>query len=234
MSKLATWILRLLVAAVLCSAGGVAASPAEERNETQLILFLGDSLTAGYGIDPAQAFPALIQRKIDENGWPFEVLNAGLSGETSAGGLRRISWMLQRDPSVMVLELGANDGLRGFPLELTKRNLQGIISRARSRIPELKIVLAGMMVPPNLGPEYSERFQELFRELARDNGLTLIPFLLEGVAGQPELNLADGIHPTPQGHQIVAETVWKTLGPVLESALPASKPSQGPQADKKE
>ena len=223
---------RLLLVWALCGAfwtAFAATCGAEEENNAQLILFLGDSLTAGYGIDPAQAFPALIQQKIDRKGWPFEVLNAGLSGETSAGGLRRISWMLQRIPGVLVLELGANDGLRGFPLELTKRNLQGIISRARKQLPDLPIVLAGMMVPPNLGPDYTQRFQALYQELAEDNGLSLIPFLLEGVAGKPELNLADGIHPTPQGHKIIAETVWKTLEPVLESLLKAkdAKTEQG-------
>ncbi|MEE8584267.1 MAG: arylesterase [Acidobacteriota bacterium] len=213
------WVLLAWVSRGLVWTAFAVPSVAEDKQDAKLILFLGDSLTAGYGIDPAQAFPALIQQKIDRKGWPFEVLNAGLSGETSAGGLRRISWMLQRNPGVLVLELGANDGLRGFPLELTKRNLQGIISRARGRLPDLPIVLAGMMVPPNLGPEYTQRFQALYKELALDNGLSLIPFLLEGVAGQPELNLADGIHPTPQGHQIIAETVWKTLEPVLESLL---------------
>ncbi len=206
--------------AAICTAI-VATCEAEDKKDVRLILFLGDSLTAGYGIDPALAFPALIQQKIERKGWPFEVLNAGLSGETSAGGLRRINWMLQRDPGVLVLELGANDGLRGFPLEITKRNLQGIISRARRRSPDLKIVLAGMMVPPNLGPDYTRRFQALYQELAEDNSLSLIPFLLEGVAGRPELNLPDGIHPTAQGHQIIAETVWKTLEPVLQSVLKA-------------
>lgn len=205
---------------ILLAAFG-ALSAAEEDAKTQLILFLGDSLTAGYGIDPAQAFPALIQTRINEKGWPFEVLNAGLSGETSAGGLRRINWMLRRDPSVLVLELGANDGLRGLPPEMTRRNLSAIVARARRTVPHISIVLAGMMVPPNLGPDYSEEFQTVFQQLAKEQGLTLIPFLLDGVGGHPELNQPDGIHPTPEGHRIIAETVWKALEPILKARLKA-------------
>lgn len=205
----------MLISVVAAAVSGPSAAPVAQAEESPLILFLGDSLTAGYGLDPALAFPALIQEKIREQGWDFEILNAGLSGETSAGGLRRINWIMRRKPAMVVLELGANDGLRGVPLESTKRNLQAIIDRARQANPEVEIVLAGMMVPPNLGPHYSDQFQSMFPQLAESNNAYLIPFLLEDVAAQPELNLADGIHPNAQGHQIVAENVWEVLKPIL-------------------
>ncbi len=183
----------------------------------KIILFFGDSLTAGYGLDPAQAFPALIQEKINARGWNFRAINAGLSGETTAGGLRRIDWVLQRPIDVLVLELGANDGLRGLPLEGAKQNLQAIIDRTKDKYPWVKVVLVGMQVPSNLGPDYPSRFRAIFPELAAANGAVLIPFLLEGVGGVPQLNLPDGIHPTPAGHKIVAENVWKVLEPVLRT-----------------
>jgi len=186
---------------------------------TKTILFFGDSLTAGYGLDPDQAFPALIQEKINERGWKFRAVNAGLSGETTAGGLRRIDWVLQRPFEVFVLELGANDGLRGLPVENAKQNLQAIMERVRNKYPHVKLVLAGMRVPSNLGSAYTARFREMFPELARANNAALIPFLLEDVGGVPELNLPDGIHPTPAGQKIVAENVWKVLEPVLQSLV---------------
>lgn len=185
--------------------------------EKQTILFLGNSLTAGYGLDPEQAFPALIQQKIDSLGWPFEVINAGLSGETSSGGLRRLDWLLRRPIDVFVLELGANDGLRGIPLDLTAKNLQQIIDHCRAKYPQVKIVIAGMQVPPNLGPEYTARFRKIYPDLAHANHARLVPFLLEGVGGHPKLNLPDRIHPTAEGHRIVANTVWNVLRPLLES-----------------
>jgi acyl-CoA thioesterase-1 len=181
------------------------------------ILFFGDSLTAGYGLDPSQAFPALIQEKINTRGWNFRVINAGLSGETTAGGLRRIDWVLQRPVDVLVLELGANDGLRGLAVDQAKQNLQAIIDRTRKKYPRVKVVLAGMQVPSNLGRDYTSHFRAIFSELATANDAALIPFLLEGVGGVPELNLPDGIHPTPDGHKVVAENVWKTLEPVLRT-----------------
>lgn len=184
--------------------------------ESGRVVVLGDSLTAGYGIDPSQAFPALLQEKIDENGLAYEVVNAGISGDTSASGLRRVDWVLQKPADVLILELGANDGLRGISLDSTRGNLQGIIDRARSHNRDLDILIAGMMLPPNLGPDYASQFREMFQDLAEENDATLIPFLLERVAGRPELNLSDGIHPTPEGHEIVAETVWKYLQPMLE------------------
>ncbi|MDA2928043.1 arylesterase [Acidobacteria bacterium AH-259-G07] len=188
-------------------------------HEPKVILILGDSLTAGYGLDPSEAFPALIQQKIDALGWNFKVMNGGLSGDTSADGLRRIDWLLRSKIEFLVLELGANDALRGLPLDETERNLQAIIDKVRKRYPEVKVVIAGMLVPPNLGQEYTERFRSIFPELAKRNKVALIPFLLEGVAGRPELNLPDGIHPTATGHEIIAETLWKVLGPLLADSV---------------
>lgn len=181
------------------------------------ILFFGDSITAGHGIDAENAFPALIQQKIDSLDWNFKAVNAGLSGETSAGGLRRIDWMLRQPVSVFVLELGGNDGLRGIDLDATKQNLQKIIDKVEAKYPDAKIVIAGMQVPPNLGPDYTEKFKELYPDLAEQNNATLIPFLLKDVGGNPELNQPDGIHPTEKGHKIVAETVWDTLKPILQN-----------------
>ncbi len=188
--------------------------------ESKSILFFGDSLTAGFGVDPSQAFPALIQEKINAQGWKFRAINAGVSGETTAGGRRRIDWVLQRPIDVFVLELGANDGLRGLPIEEAKQNLQAIIDRVQQKNPRAKIVIVGMQVPTNLGKDYTTRFREIFPELAKVNNAALVPFLLDRVAAIPELNLADGIHPTPAGHKIVAENVWKVLEPVLQSLQP--------------
>ena len=189
---------------------------AEEADSSRVILFFGDSLTAGYGLDREQAFPALVQARIDSLGWNFEVFNAGLSGETAAGGLRRIDWLLRRPIDVFVLELGANDGLRGIDPKDTHANLQQIVERVKAKNPAVALVIAGMQMPPNLGAEYTEVFAAIFPTLAKENDAALIPFLLEGVGDQPALNLPDGNHPNVEGHQIVAETVWATLGPVLE------------------
>jgi acyl-CoA thioesterase-1 len=185
--------------------------------EAKTLLFFGDSLTAGLGLeDPsAQAFPALIQKKIDDAGLPWRVVNAGLSGETSAGGLRRVDWILRQRVEVFVLELGGNDGLRGLPPETTRANLQAIIDRVREKSPATKIVLAGIAAPPNMGADFTRAFAAIFPELAEKNGVALILFLLEGVGGRPELNQPDGIHPNVQGHAIVAETVWTVLKPLL-------------------
>lgn len=180
-----------------------------------VILFLGNSLTAGYGLTPEEAFPALIQEKIDSAGYRYRVVNAGVSGETSAGGVRRIDWLLQNPIAILVLELGANDALRGQDLRATRANLQTIVDRTRARYPDVKIIVAGMEAPPNLGPAYTEEFRNLFVELARENDAALIPFLLDGVGGVPELNQDDGIHPTAEGHRIMAENVWRTLEPIL-------------------
>lgn len=183
--------------------------------EKKAILFFGDSITAGYGIEQSQAFPELIQNKIDSIGLNYEVINGGLSGETSAGGLRRINWVLQRKVDIMILELGGNDGLRGIDLSSTKENLQEIVNRALAKNPDMEIIVAGMQVPPNLGVEYTKEFRELFPSLAKENDLTLIPFILEKVGGIRELNQPDQIHPNVQGHKLVAETVWETLKPLL-------------------
>jgi len=203
----------------------VAASPSEAASEEpapaydgKTILMLGDSITAGFGIDPEQAFPALVQEKVDSLGLEYTVINAGLSGETSAGGLRRIDWLLRQPVDIMLLELGGNDGLRGTSVEVTKSNLQAIIDKAKEANPEMQILLAGMQVPTNLGQEYTRDFREVYPELARENDLPLIPFILEGVGGIPELNLPDQIHPTAEGHKIVAETVWEGLRPLLDAA----------------
>lgn len=184
--------------------------------EKKTILIFGDSITAGYGVEPDQAFPAHIQQKIDSLGLSYEVLNGGLSGETSAGGLRRISWVLQRDVDIMILELGGNDGLRGIDLSSTKDNLQQIVDKALAKYPDMEIIIAGMQVPPNLGIEYTKEFREIFPTLAKENDLQLIPFILEKVGGIAELNLPDQIHPNAEGHKLVAETVWETLYPILK------------------
>ena len=202
---------------MLCSA--VLCPPAGAQTPRQQVVFFGNSLSAGYGINPDKAFPALIQNKIDSLQWPFRVINAGLSGETTSGGLRRIDWIMSQRIDVLVLELGGNDVLRGIPVNVSKANLQGIVDKMSARYPEADIVLAGMQAPPNLGDEYLAAFNSMYPELARSNNAALIPFLLEGVAGNPELNLPDRIHPTEQGHRLIAETVWLVLQPLLEKRL---------------
>jgi acyl-CoA thioesterase-1 len=181
------------------------------------VVFLGTSLTAGTGLaDPTDRFTDQIQAMADSAGLPFRMVNAGVSGDTSASGLRRIIWYLQAPVHVLVLELGANDGLRGLSPDSMKANLQAVIDSTRIHYPESRLLLAGMQAPPNLGQAYASGFSSVFSELARTSGGTLIPFLLEGVAGVPELNQADGIHPTPEGHRMVAETVWAHLRPILD------------------
>jgi acyl-CoA thioesterase-1 len=183
--------------------------------ERKTILFFGDSLTAGYGIDPDEAYPALIQKKIDEAKLPWRVVNAGLSGETTAGGLRRLDWILRQKVDIFVLELGGNDGLRGIAPATTRSNLNAMIERIRQRYPDVKVVVAGMQLPTNMGPEHTREFAAVFPEVAKARDAVLIPFLLDRVGGVPTLNLPDGIHPTPEGHEIVADTVWRTLQPLL-------------------
>lgn len=186
-----------------------------EKEASKTILFFGNSLTAGLGLDPSEAFPALIQAKIDSLELPYQVINAGLSGETTAAGKNRIGWILNQQVDIFVLELGANDGLRGIPVEETKRNLQAIIDTVRQKSPDTRIILAGMQIPPNLGAAYTTDFREIFPELARENDLYLIPFLLEDVAGDTQLNQADGVHPTADGQEIVARNVWEVLEHVI-------------------
>ena len=185
---------------------------ARDTMEKKTILFFGNSLTAGYGLEDAdQAFPAVIQRKIDSLNLPYKVVNAGLSGETTAGGVNRINWLLKQPIDIFVLELGANDGLRGIPVTETKKNLQSILDTVKARYPEAKRILLGMEVPPNMGGKYVAEFRLIFREIAEKNNLPLVPFMLEGVAGNVNLNLRDGIHPTGEGYKIVAENVWDVL-----------------------
>ena len=179
------------------------------------IIFYGNSLTAGYGVDPSEAFPALVQEKIDSAHLSYKVINAGLSGETTAGGKGRIDWILQQPVDVFVLELGGNDGLRGIPVKETTKNLQFIIDHVKQKYPSAKIILAGMQIPPNMGARYANEFRSAFKELADRNQLLFIPFLLEGVGGIPELNQADGIHPTAKGHKIVANNVWAVIKDVV-------------------
>ena len=185
-------------------------------SQKKIILFFGNSITAGYQLDMNQAFPAIIQQKIDSLGLSYQVINAGLSGETTASGKNRIDWVLRTVPDIFVLELGANDGLRGLPLKETPKNLQVIIDKVKLINPEVKIVITGMEVPPNLGEAYTRQFRNIFPTLAKNNAAVLIPFLLVDVAGRPSLNLPDGIHPTPEGHLLIAELVWETLLPLLE------------------
>jgi acyl-CoA thioesterase-1 len=179
------------------------------------VLFLGTSLTAGYGLDPGQAYPALIQARLAAQGLPYRVVNAGVSGETSAGARRRIDWLMRQTIAVLVVETGANDGLRAQDPAATRLNIQAVFDRARQQSPPPKMVLAGMQALPNYGREYADRFRALYPELAKANRAVLIPFLLEGVAGVPRLNQDDGVHPNALGHRIIAETVWKALAPLL-------------------
>ena len=180
------------------------------------ILFLGNSLTAGYGLASQEAaFPGIIQQRIDSLELPYRVINGGLSGETSAAGKERIDWLLRERIDIFVLELGANDGLRGIPTEETSENLQQIIDKVKAKYPACKMVLTGMMVPPSMGGDYGKAFTAIFPALAKENNMAFVPFLLAGVAGEPELNQRDGIHPTEEGHQILANHVWKALQPLL-------------------
>ena len=189
---------------------------------TRNVLFFGDSLTAGYGLaSPAtEAFPALINEKLKAVGLPFTAVNAGLSGDTTAGGLRRIDWALQRPVSILVLELGGNDGLRGLPTTETQRNLQAIIDKTRARYPDVRVVVAGMRMPPNFGADYVARFAAVFPAVTQATpGAVLIPFILEGVGGNPQLNQRDQIHPTAEGDRVIADLVWKTLEPICRSLV---------------
>ena len=179
------------------------------------VVFLGTSLTAGLGVDPDQAYPALIQQKLDSAGLNLTVENRGNSGETSAGALTRLDWILQTPPAVLVIETGANDGLRGQDPDSTKANIRAIIERTRARDSTTRIALVAMEAMPNLGARYVRRFHAIYPTLAREEHVTLVPFLLTGVAGVDSLNQADGIHPTPLGHRIVANTVWRALLPIL-------------------
>jgi acyl-CoA thioesterase-1 len=210
---------RALAAGDSTSNGSTAAAPVN-RDRRRTVVFLGTSLTAGLGLEPEQAFPSLLQQKIDSARLPFEVVNAGVSGETSAGALRRIDWLLRQPIDVLVLETGANDGLRALNIDSTKANIQSIISRVLAAKPAARILLVQMEAPRNLGTRYTSAFHDMFPDLAKENGVTLLPFLLEGVAGEREFNQGDGIHPNADGAQKVADHLWPALERELRTAAP--------------
>ena len=215
MRKMRLRVSRVALALWLGAAGAFAQATPPATVKT--VVFLGDSLTAGLGVQSTEAFPALIADKVRAAGLPFQVENAGVSGDTTAGGRRRIDWLLQRPIDVLLIELGANDGLRGLPLASMKENLQAIIDKTKAKNPNVKVIIAGMQLPPNLGVDYSGGFQRVFAEVAQENHGVLIPFLLEGVGGHRDLNQPDLIHPTAAGHRIVADLVWRTLEPILRA-----------------
>jgi acyl-CoA thioesterase-1 len=190
--------------------------PPRAEGERGRIVFLGTSLTAGLGVDPESAYPALIQEKLDSAGLPYTAVNAGVSGETSAGALRRIDWVLREPAAVLVIETGANDGLRGLDTDTLRANIQAIIDRATRQSPPPRIVLVGMRALPNYGFGYARRFERVYPDLAKANDVPLVPFLLDGVAGTEGMNQVDMIHPTPAGHRVMAETVWEVLEGVVE------------------
>lgn len=187
----------------------------ENATDTKRVLFFGTSLTAGLGLDPEEAYPAVIQQKVDSLDLNYEIVNAGLSGETTASGKNRINWVLNQEVDVFILELGANDGLRGIPLSETRKNMEFIIEFVQEKYPDATIILAGMQLPPNMGQSYTTEFRNIFPELAETYNLPLVPFLLEDVGGIPDLNQADGIHPTAEGQEIIAENVWEVLKPLI-------------------
>jgi len=200
------------------SAPVASASPAPAEavgDERPAILFVGTSLTAGLGLDPSEAYPAVVQRKIDVAGLDYRVVNAGVSGETSAGAVRRMDWLLRQSVGVLVVETGANDGLRGQDPEATRANIQAILGRAREQDPPPRLVVVAMEALPNYGEDYRRRFRAIYPAVSEANDAVLVPFFLEGVAGNPELNQPDGIHPTAEGHAVVADNVWKVLAQVL-------------------
>lgn len=188
-----------------------------DKQPIKNILFFGNSLTAGYGLDDpsSESFPSLIQARLDSLNLRYKAINAGLSGETTAGGKGRIGWLLKSKVDIFVLELGANDGLRGVPVTETAKNLQSIVDTVKLKYPEAKLMLLGMQVPPNMGGQYAREFNDVFPVIAKKNQMLLVPFLLKNVAGIPELNLQDGIHPTAEGQKILAENVWEELKKVL-------------------
>ncbi|MFN8347833.1 MAG: arylesterase [Spirosomataceae bacterium] len=194
-------------------------TPTAPVKKVKSILIFGNSLTAGYGLEPAEAFPAQIQNRIDSLKLPYKIINAGLSGETTAGGNSRIDWVLKNPVDIFILELGGNDGLRGIPATETRKNLQAMIDKVNAKYPDAKIILAGMQVPPSMGKKYADEFRVIYPELAKQNNAALIPFLLENVGGEVKLNQKDGIHPNAVGAKIVAENVWKVLEDLLQKEV---------------
>jgi acyl-CoA thioesterase-1 len=207
------------------AAPGAAAPDSVSRARGPRVLFIGTSLTAGLGLATEDAYPALLARRADSLGLDFEFVNAGLSGETSAGALRRIDWLLQQgEPAeVVVIETGANDGLRGLDVDSTRANLRRVVRKVKAALPSVRVLLAQMEAPPNLGPKYTEAFHAMYGDVAREEGVTLMPFLLEGVAGVDSLNQGDGIHPNEAGERIVADNVWRVLEPVLRELDPVAQ-----------
>jgi acyl-CoA thioesterase-1 len=214
-----------MIGASACQNGGsginreptasAAGTPATEPSRPRIVV-LGDSLTAGLGLMESEAYPALLQKKMDDVGYEYEIVNAGVSGDTTAGGLRRLDWALEGDVRILVVALGGNDALRGLSIDDMRRNLETIIERARKR--DVAVLLAGMEAPPNYGQEYTVKFRQVYRDLARDHDVTLVPFLLDGVAGQSRLNQGDGIHPNAEGARLIADTVWRALQPMADAA----------------
>jgi acyl-CoA thioesterase-1 len=205
-----------LTALLAMSVGTIVSAPNDTADPRRTVVVLGDSLAAGLGVEKEAAFPNLIQQRIDEAKFPFRVVNAGVSGDTTSGGLRRIDWLLRQKVDVLLLELGGNDGLRGIDPKMTKTNLRAIVDRTKQKYPEAKVIIAGMQMPPNMGKEYTDAFKGVFAAVAQETGSVLIPFLLEGIGADPAFNQDDLIHPNNEGHKIVAATIWKTLGPLLQ------------------
>jgi acyl-CoA thioesterase-1 len=222
MSKIVSigFVYFLMIAMMAC--GGSEKSASEQKNTAQTdanppakkvknILIFGNSLTAGYGLEPAESYPSQLQNRIDSLQLPYKIINAGLSGETTSGGNSRLDWVLKNTVDIFILELGGNDGLRGIPAAETRKNLQAMIDKVKTKYPEAKIILAGMQVPPSMGKKYADEFKVIYPELAKKNKVGLIPFLLENVGGEPTLNQKDGIHPNAEGAKIVADNVWEVL-----------------------
>lgn len=187
-----------------------------EEDKRGTVVVIGDSIAAGSGVDLSEAFPARLQERVDEAELPFQVINAGLSGDTTAGGVRRLNWLLRREIDVLIIELGGNDALRGVPVEETKANIARMIDSAREKYPDIEVIVTGMQIYDDWGPEYTTGFKALFHDVAKEKETELVPFLLEGMGGLPEFNQDDKIHPNPKGHEVIAGNVWKVLEPVLK------------------
>lgn len=213
--RLKPFVIGILLAVGAVVLGAVVPLTAGEEAAPTRVLVLGDSLTAGYGLGKEFAYPSILQEKVDAAGLKVKFINAGVSGDTTAGGVRRVDWMLREPVDILLLALGANDGLRGVSVASSSANLQTIIDKTKAKNPKMRLLIAGMKVPPNMGGEYGQAFEAMFQTLAENNQAELVPFLLEGVGGRPELNLEDGIHPTKDGHRILAENVWRILAPML-------------------
>lgn len=215
--RIRIWLVVLSTGCFLTGPDGWTQVAATSKPAVRRVVVLGDSIAAGYGLDLSQAFPALLQKKVDAAGLAYTVVNAGVSGDTTSGGLRRLDWVMKNPTHVLLVELGGNDGLRGIDPEATRKNLRGIIEKARKNQPGIRIVLAGMQMPPNMGEAYTAAFQKIYPELAREMDVSLIPFILEGVGGREDMNQPDRIHPTAEGQKVLAENVWKVLEGVLKA-----------------